>query len=369
MLDLDNKGFMFFWKLPISFTSLKEKLFLTDYVYVDKSTQKVIQHIQSIDPVIAHAVYPQYGIPSLGYHNRILCSDLNSIDFLQARKEMWESLGVLRLVKPLPMHIAGTIEIRDNDIADFETRWQKTYLNINTQNCSGAVSIYEENDLNLVQDLWKNLFKSSNKETRILRGVLSFLRTTLTEQIYYSETYFQKLFPILDLMMGNPTKHSQQLSITIGSWLQHVYENQARENNIDFTKILNNLWDSYRHYYLHQSMSLLPPSHLYTTTKTGECSYDGKDQKEDSRQGLYALHEIVRITLLTLLFLPKDEQEKFNSLPLVENHKSSKERKKSDSLRKIAFKSYFEDLIKKQIKPCKTFWIEEWHRAIFSYFS
>lgn len=343
---------------------------ITNNVYIDKNSQEVIQQIQSIEPAIAHAVYPQYGVPGLGCHHRILCSDLNSIDFLQARKEMWEFLGLLRLIKPLPMHIAGTIEFRNSDIFNFETIWQKTYLNTNTSCTSGSVNEYEESDINLVCDLWKNQFSTSIKETRLMNGVQSFIRTTLTEQIRYSETYFQKLFPILDLLMGNPHNyHSRQLADTIGPWLQYVYETKVRGHNIDFTTVLINLWDSYRHYYLHKSVSMFPPSHLYTLNNEGNYKYNGKDQKEDSRKGSYALHEIVRLTLLALLFLAKDEQEEFNNLPLVENHKSRKEKESSDSTRENSSKSFFQSLTINKVIPSELFWIDGWHGDLFSHFS
>jgi len=59
MLTLPNKKFMFFWKLLISFDCLKEKLFLSDRIYVDKNAQEIITQIQEHHPATAYAVYPQ----------------------------------------------------------------------------------------------------------------------------------------------------------------------------------------------------------------------------------------------------------------------------------------------------------------------
>lgn len=62
---------MFFWKLPSSFDCLKEKLFFSDRIYVDKNAQEIITQIQEHHSAIAYAVYPQGGIPGLGCQQRI----------------------------------------------------------------------------------------------------------------------------------------------------------------------------------------------------------------------------------------------------------------------------------------------------------
>ena len=59
MLDLLNKKYMFFWSLPISFDCLKEKMFLSDRVYVDKNAQEIITQIQKYQSATAYAIYPQ----------------------------------------------------------------------------------------------------------------------------------------------------------------------------------------------------------------------------------------------------------------------------------------------------------------------
>jgi hypothetical protein len=355
---------MFFWKLPISLKCLEHDLPITSHVYASKKTQNVIQYLQSLNSdkqysAIINAIYPQYGIPGLGCHHRIFGANLNN--FSEAQKEAWNILGLLRLVKPLPIHIAGSVQIHENDIFCFETIWNKTYLNIS----STEKLEYSEEDLEIAKNLWDSLFKNSPKKTRILSGVRSFIKASLTEQIKYQDTFFKVLFPILDLFMGNPSSnHRDHLLKTIPSWLQFVYKKEAEKNKIDFTKISTNLWDNYRHHYLHHSESEKPPSHLYKKIN-GQYKYEGQSQDEDSLIAVSALHEIVRLTLLSILFIDKTVQDQFNNLPLVAGHKSMKERTPSDLLRKNAFSNFFQSLIDNKTKPIKTFWIDSWHKDIF----
>ena len=173
---------MFFWKLPISLESLKDDLFITSRVYASKKTQNVIRYLQSLNsvkqsPAILNAIYPQYGIPGLGCHHRILGANMDLTNFEAARKETFEILGLLRLVKPLPIRIAGTVQIHEKDINCFETLWMKTNLNI-----SPIEKLeYAEEDLKDAQNLWNYLFKNSQKKTRILSGVSSFIKATLAK--------------------------------------------------------------------------------------------------------------------------------------------------------------------------------------------
>ena len=46
---------------------------------------------------------------------------------------MWEILGLLRLVKPLPIHITGNIAITKEGFSGLETLWHRTHLNIAKQ--------------------------------------------------------------------------------------------------------------------------------------------------------------------------------------------------------------------------------------------
>ncbi|NGX32057.1 MAG: hypothetical protein K1060chlam4_00095 [Candidatus Anoxychlamydiales bacterium] len=369
-MEFNEKYFMFFWKLPISLKCLEDDLLITSHVYASKKTQNVIQYLQSLNsvkqfPAILNAIYPQYGIPDLGCHHRILGANLDLTNFSEARKETWNILGLLRLVKPLPIQIAGTVQIHENDISCFETIWSKTYLNVS----SIEKLEYVEEDLEGAKNLWNRLFKNSPKKTRILSGVRSFIKASLTEQIAHEDTFFKVLFPILDLLMGNPSyKHKDHLLKTISPWLQFVYKKEAEKNKIDFTKVLTNLWDNYRHHYLHHSESELPPSHLYKKIN-GEYKHEGQSQDKDSLKAVYALHEIVRLMLLSILFIDKIVQDQFNNLPLVEGHKIPNDKKESDLFRKEAFIIFFQSLIDNKTKPTKTFWIDSWHKDIFCHLS
>lgn len=368
MEALKNKKYMFFWELPISFNCLDTSLPLTSHVYVDKNAQEVISKIQQHDQAIAGAVFTQYGISGLGCQHRLLCADLNSVNSTQARTEMWEILGLLRLVKPLPIHIAGTVDLFEEGINGFETHWHRTHLNI-TENGIDSLE-YDLTGIQTAQMLWKFFFENRSDQPSRLRNALeSFLRTTLTEPISFVETFFQKLFPILDLLCGNPPfHHGREVQSNLGAWLQHVYRQEVLAKKIDFPKVIENVWNSYRHHYLHKSFSVLPASHLYTKLKDGSFRYTGKNPGEDNMAAVVALHEIVRLCLLSLLCLPEGPRSDFDNLPCVEAHKSPGERGNADNQRRDAVRYYFGNLIEKKVCPIQTFWLSNVHEQIFKPF-
>lgn len=367
MLDLPNKKYMFFWKLPISFDCLKEKLFLSDRVYVDKNAQEIITQIQEYHPATAYAIYPQYGVPGLGCQHRLLCADTNENESMQLRNEMWELLGLLRLIKPLPIHITGTVEIRDRQVQSMETNWHKTYFNF-PQNIQGQiVHEYSSNDVLKVSCLFNNLYKESiDPNSRLRLATDSFIRTSFTEPIMFAQTFFQKLFPIIDLLSGNPSwNHDTHVKLNLGRWFQCVYGSEAQQTGIDLEKVVESLWETYRNYYLHLSCSVASPSHQYVQNEKGDFECKSPNPQTDSGVALFALHEVARLCLLSLLHLPKEYRVAFDSLPRVEMRLTRKERGIAEKERMNATQCYYQKLIDHKIKPSQQFWLPNIHCQIF----
>ena len=366
MLTLQNKKFMFFCKLPISFDCLKEKLFLSDRIYVDKNAQEIITQIQEHHTATAYAVYPQYGIPGLGCQHRLFCADLDENESMHLRRQMWELLGILRLVKPLPIHVTGSIDVYDSQIQSIETNWHKTYLNL-PQSFHNQVNDYSTVDISTSSQLFDSFYKASyNPNSRLRLATDSFIRTSFTEPIMFAQTFFQKLFPIVDLLSGNPSwNHDTHVKSNLGRWFQFVYGAEALQEGIDLEKVVESLWATYRNYYLHLSCSVAPPSHQYVKTDLGEFVCKSSNPQADNGEALLALHEVARLCLLSLLYLPEKYRLDFDSLPRVEMRLSRKERGNAEKERMVATQNYYQNLIDQKIKPNQKFWLKDIHCQIF----
>lgn len=109
------------------------------------------------------------------------------------------------MVKPLPIHVTGSIEVYDSQIQSMETNWHKTYLNL-PQSFHNQVNDYSSIDISTSSQLFDSFYKTSyNPNSRLRLATDSFIRTSFTEPIMFAQTFFQKLFPIIDLLSGNPS--------------------------------------------------------------------------------------------------------------------------------------------------------------------
>lgn len=352
---------MYFWHLPIS-PKTHEGFQLTEKISFSKDTQNQIQRIIDEDPAIASAVYPQYGIPGLGCHHRNLIYNMSVTDSQTAVSELWLYLGILRLIKPLFMLITGSIELQNNEIKQFSTIWTKTFLNIPHED-------YKNEDLEHAQRIIYVHKEIKKADSRILQAFKTFVRTTLTEQIMFSQTFFQKLFPILDLLSGNPSwKHETYVKTNIGGWLQWVYSTEATKHSINFESVVSKLWENYRHHFLHLSCSVAPPSHNYVKNNDGRFKNDPENIEENENDAVFALHEIVRLCLLSLIFLPHEKRTMFENLPKIEMRLPTGERE-NEKERVSATVDFYKSLKEEKIIPNEKFWLEDFHSELFKKFS
>lgn len=362
MTDLNNEMVMFFWHLPVSAECLqKGPVRLSENIELIPTAQEKMELLKQLkDNAFSYAAYPQYDTGRIGCLGALRANLSTMADCQAARKEMWDILAIFRLLRPGYVHIAGTVSIIDQYSA-VETNWHQSYLNIFDNDMS-------EGDLKLLIMMAPSIrgILAQPENTRLKQLLGSFLRAINGEQLVFLETFFQKLFPILDLLAGNPSIfHNEQVSKNIGSWLQHVYHSEIAYCKTTFPVIIKRIWDSYRANYLHLSAAVCPPSHLYAP---GTTTYQGNGHADDQVKALMVLHEIVRLTLLSLLSLPINLQKEYNDLPLVEAHKTSAQRKVDGKQRDNAFNDFFQGLIDRNIMPAQKFWCSEVHQGLFSDF-
>lgn len=144
-----------------------------------------------------------------------------------------------------------------------------------------------------------------------------------------------------------------------------MYGSEALQEGIDLEKVVESLWATYRNYYLHLSCSVAPPSHQYVKTDLGEFVCKSSNPQADNGEALLALHEVARLCLLSLLYLPEKYRLDFDSLPRVEMRLSRKERGNAEKERMVATQNYYQNLIDQKIKPNQKFWLKDIHCQIF----
>ncbi|WP_075882507.1 hypothetical protein [Candidatus Protochlamydia sp. W-9] len=62
----------------------------------------------------------------------------------------------------------------------------------------------------------------------------------------FAQTFFQKLFSVIDLLSGNPSwNHDTHVKFNLGRWFQFVYGAQALKDGIDLEEVIESLWATF----------------------------------------------------------------------------------------------------------------------------
>ena len=359
--------FLFAWKLPVDLDLLKnEDIFLTPRIRVSKKTSQIITFLRKVDPEdgkhLVRYAYPGYGLPGYGIHHRVLIGDIQDSSPGEIWNELWNTLALLRVIKPLCLDVCGGIPVSTSITTAYASRI-KTYLNpfqFVERGCMSALPefVYGALEIHRFKELWNVYHETLLDNTSFLSTVLhSFARTTLTEKIKNTETFFQKLFPILDCLSGNPNhKHSQVISNSLGNWLQELYRDELNDLGVNFKEIIKAAWDRFRHHFSHLSHSITPPS--FQLVKV-DCQLD--IEPHETRDALFAVHEVCRLALLELLSLPEEHRTKLKELPSIDDKQES-----NNDQRKEAFQKFYESLSKQSQGLKGSFWEPHLHGPLFN---
>lgn len=279
-------------------------------------------------------------------------------------------LGILRLIKPLPIQYTGWISENFSNIPEWSAGL-KYYTCVNWdkyKNKSSTNLFYTDEDVKLAKDILSQL-ENFDCNNRVKKIAYKFFRIDLwkaNSRFYYPDDLLRSYFALLDRLCLNPYSGSLVASC-IGKWLDYLYPGKNMQLNFEDT--IKNVWNSYRAYCAHDLDTTLPPSWKYKKLlEDNQYSYVGKDINDDINITIKGLHEILRLTILALLFLPDCDIQRFNQIPAIENYKPRPKRNPCAKEHDQLIIDFFDSLLEQQIQPKKLFWIADIHENIFSSF-
>ena len=214
-------------------------------------------------------------------------------DCINQTQSIWRILYILRLIKPLYIGVISQF-VFDEKVINPGQHMHHSRLNKISFSNKGEREFYQFEDLEYVNKLLPKINKILSDQTKypqLKQAIQQFFQATLGEKWHYASTGFQKLFPGIDCLFGNPkSNHRNKISFRINKFLSK----DIKQGNAKITylqKLFEILWDTERHKAAH---GFPPPA---TTLK------DSKPSNEENNKACFCVHELLRISLLKMLEL------------------------------------------------------------------
>ncbi len=312
-----SKGDMIFLFEKLSIDIVLENFIFSNGIKVIRTPKEIIENPlgdekpQTPNEKIAltNLIYPSYYLPGSGFKHLCLVAPSSCKD--QSR-DIWIILGILRLIKPLHIFIMSKF-IFNGKIIKITQIMQETRLNKESFCHKGLIEHYKLEDLNHVNKLLpkiNTILIPQTKYPQLKQAISHFFQATLWEKWHYTTTGFQKLFPGIDCLFGNPEwKHKNKISSRIDNWLKgSIKHGNAKITYL--TSLFNYLWDTYR-----------PPAAHGHPPNTSEI-----DSDIDSNKACFCIHELLRLSLLKMLDLDDKTLSEYEEIFKNDDEKSKNQK-------------------------------------------
>ncbi len=280
-----------------------------------------------------------------GFHLGIGYSHVSiKIDSLEESREklFWSTIVAFFLVKPLFIHISGQFNYGDPDNNfinnpgkyDLRSNLSFSLSQFNTQPQNWLS--YNTQDIENVKRILPSLLDCCNDNINLRQffNIQMFLQIFFFEKLHFASSLYQKLFPLLDSLAGNPSDFN--VSERLGKFLADISFNEGT-NRTSETLVkdrLAHIWGLHRYPEVHGHIK---ENYLKADIANSANIFPDKNNSKD----LMDLAEMARVSFLKILLLDESNRKKYDNIPIPPTGKSRSEAKNENKFRDMQAESFF----------------------------